>query len=60
MKQHTEILTVRVTPELKEWLSIVKNKYRRKRADFIRDAIEEKMRRDVNLMREELKEKLPF
>jgi hypothetical protein len=56
-------LQVAISDEEKRWLSILKNKYRIKQSQFIRDAIKEKLQRDTPRLRLELKknnERIPF
>ena len=62
MNQQTEILQLRITPDIKKYLDIIRTKYNIKRSQFIRDAIIEKLKRDVPKIRNnsQIKEKCPF
>ena len=51
MQQYTEILQIKVTPELIRYLTILNEKYGVKRCDFVRIAIVEKLKRDVPKLR---------
>jgi metal-responsive CopG/Arc/MetJ family transcriptional regulator len=52
MIQQSEILTIRITPEIRHYFDVLGEKYHVKRSEFIRDAIIEKMKRDVPAIRE--------
>ena len=61
MRQQTEILQIRVTPEIIHYLDVLNKKYKIKRSQFVRNAIVEKTKRDISKIREEnKKEYLPF
>lgn len=61
MRQLTEILTIKITSETAKYLSIIGDKYKIKRSDFVRKAIIEKLKRDIPKLRiESKKEYLPF
>ena len=60
MRQRTVKYTIRLTEEERRWLTVLKSKYRINPADFIRDAIVDKMRIEVPKIRESNKIKLPF
>ena len=61
MKQNPEILQIRLPSETLKYLSILAVKYKIKRSQFVRDAIMEKLKRDVPKLRiESKKEYLPF
>ena len=51
MKQHTEILQVRITVDMRNWLYILETKYRVKKCEFVRKAIIEKFKRDTSKLR---------
>ena len=51
MKQYTEILQIRVSKDMNNWLSILEQKYKKKKCTFIRDAIIEKFKNDVPILR---------
>ena len=52
MKHFTELLQVKVTPEIDHYLTVISKKYKVKRSDFVRKAILEKLKRDVPKLRE--------
>ena len=52
MRQKTVKYTVRLSEEERRWLTAIKSTYRINPADFIRDAIIEKMKKDVPKLRE--------
>jgi len=61
MKQYTEVQTFKVSKEMDNWLGILKTKYHIKTSTFIRNAIIEKLKKDVPKLREQkTKIKLPF
>ena len=61
MKKYTENVQVKFSKEEKEYLEKVSNIYGYKRCNFIRDAVIEKMQRDVPKLRKKLKNSLtPF
>jgi len=61
MIQYTENLQIKISKEQSKYLDIISEKYNYKRCQFIRDAIREKMERDVPKMRKEKnKEYCPF
>ena len=51
MIQYSENLQVKLSKDEKYYLEIISTKYHYKRCDFIRDAIREKMERDVPKLR---------
>jgi len=51
MQQLTEILTIKITPEIINYLEVISAKYKVKRSDFVRKAIIDKLKRDVPKMR---------
>lgn len=56
MLKLTENIQVKLSKEEKRYLDIISEKYHYKRCKFIRDAIKEKMERDVPKMRIKYKE----
>lgn len=64
MKKYTELMQVRISEKQRYYLSILHEKYKINSSEFIRQAIEEKMKRDVNNIRIKFKEdksiKCPF
>lgn len=44
-------LTIRIDADLKSWLDILNKTYNKNRSKFIRDAIVEKMKRDIKQLR---------
>jgi len=61
MIQNTEILQIRITPEIKHFLEIISKKYKVKRSDFVRKAILEKLKNDIPKIRQQnKKEYCPF
>ena len=61
MRQNTEILQIRITPDILHYLDVISKKYSVKRSEFVRKAILEKLQIDVPKMRAEAqKEKTPF
>ena len=54
----SENVQVKFSKEEKRYLDIISNIYGYKRSQFIRDAVKEKMIRDVPKLREKHKEKL--
>ena len=61
MRQQTETLQIRITPEMIRYLRILSEKYYIQRSEFIRSAITEKLKRDVPKLRaEKKKEYVPF
>ena len=61
MRQNAEILQIRVTDEIVHYLAVISTKYKVKRSQFVRDAIIEKLKRDVPKLRiESKKEYCPF
>jgi metal-responsive CopG/Arc/MetJ family transcriptional regulator len=55
MIQNSEILQIRITPEILHYLEVISEKYKVKRSEFVRQAILEKLKRDVPKLREESK-----
>lgn len=51
MTKKSNNLQVKVDDDMILWLSILKNKYHIKTGDFIRNAIVEKMKRDISTLR---------
>ena len=64
MIQYTELIQVRISEKQKYYLSVLHEKYKINSSQFIRQAIEEKMQRDVKNIRIKFKEdnsvKCPF
>ena len=64
MKKYTELMQVRISEKQKYYLSILHEKYKINSSEFIRQAIEEKMQRDIKNIRIKFKEnksvKCPF
>jgi len=61
MLKLTENVQVKLTIEEKRYLDIISEKYKYKRCAFIRDAIKEKMIRDVPKLRQKFNtEIIPF
>ena len=64
MKKYTELMQVRISEKQKYYLSVLHDKYKINSSHFIRQAIEEKMQRDVKKIRIKFKEnksvKCPF
>jgi metal-responsive CopG/Arc/MetJ family transcriptional regulator len=61
MRQNPEILQIRLPSETIKYLSVLTVKYKVNRSQFVRDAIMEKLKRDVPKLRiESNKEYLPF
>jgi hypothetical protein len=64
MIQYTELIQVRISEKQKYYLSVLHEKYKINSSQFIRQSIEEKMKRDVKNIRIKFKEKdsikLPF
>lgn len=64
MIQYAELIQVRISEKQKHYLSVLHEKYKINSSQFIRQAIEEKMQRDVKNIRIKFKEdnsfKLPF
>lgn len=58
MLKLTENVQVKLSIDEKRYLDIISEKYKYKRCVFIRDAIREKMFRDVPKLRQKLKDKL--
>ena len=58
MKKYTENVQVKFSKEEKEYLDKVSSIYGYKRCNFIRDAVVEKMQRDVPKLRKKLKNSL--
>lgn len=60
----TENVQIKLSKNEVKYLNIIKERYKYKRSQFIRDAIREKMERDVPKMRinlaKELEFKVPF
>lgn len=52
MKQLTELLQIKITPEMDHYLTVLSEKYKIKRSEFVRNAILEKLKRDVLKLRE--------
>lgn len=44
-------ITIRIDSDLENWLNILEKRYHIKKADFIRKAIVEKMKRDISSLR---------
>lgn len=53
--QKTDFITIRVNKEMCHYFDVLSEKYRVKRSQFIRDAILEKLKRDVPKIREQNK-----
>ena len=53
MQQLIEILTIKITPEMSHYLSVISKKYNVKRSYFVRKAIMEKLQRDIPKIRTE-------
>ena len=51
MVQYSENVQVKLSKDEKYYLDVISTKYRYKRCDFIRDAIREKMERDIPKLR---------
>lgn len=49
--QKTDFITIRVNDEMRHYFDVLSEKYRVKRSQFIRDAILEKLKRDVPKIR---------
>lgn len=60
MKQFTVIKTIRLSKNEKHYLDVLENTYSIKVSSFIRDAIVEKLRRDIPELRKKYKEKDEF
>ena len=61
MRQYTETYRIKLTPELKVSLDIMKTKYHIIPAKFIRQAIEEKLNRELKIIKANSERiKLPF
>ena len=61
MQQLTETLTIKITPEISDYLEVISKKYSVKRSEFVRKAIIEKLKRDVPKLRlKKEKECCPF
>ena len=52
MKKLTELLQIKITAEMDRYLIVLSEKYKIKRSDFVRNAILEKLKRDVPKLRE--------
>ena len=63
MNKKTNILQVRIDDDFKHWLDILESKYHVKKCIFVRNAIIEKLQKDVpklRLKKESDKTKIPF
>jgi len=63
MKQYTEILQIRISKEMFNQLSILEQKYHKKKCNFVKNAIIEKLKKDIpklRLQKKAEKIKLPF
>lgn len=64
MNKYTELMQVRISEKQKYYLSVLHDKYKINSSEFIRQAIEEKMQRDIKNIRIKFKEdksiKCPF
>lgn len=64
MQQYTELIQVRISEKQKYYLSVLHEKYKINSSEFIRQAIDEKMQRDLKNIRIKFKEnnyfKCPF
>jgi hypothetical protein len=64
MIQYTERYTIMISEKQKHYLSVLHEKYKINSSEFIRQAIDEKMQRDVKNIRIKFKKdnsvKLPF
>ena len=58
--QNTELLQVRVSKELKQYLKILHEKYNINSSEFVRMAIVEKLQKDVPIIRKKHKDKTCF
>ena len=52
MKKLTELLQIKITAEMDRYLIVLSEKYKIKRSDFVRNAILEKLKRDVPKLRD--------
>ena len=55
MMQKSDFITIRVNDEMRHYFDVLSKKYHVKRSQFIRDAIREKLQRDVPKIREQNK-----
>ena len=53
--QKSDFITIRVNDEMKHYFDVLSEKYHVKRSQFIRDAILDKLKRDVPKIREQNK-----
>lgn len=60
MIQYTELIQVRISEKQKYYLSVLHEKYKINSSEFIRQAIEEKMQREVKNIRIKFKENNSF
>lgn len=59
--KNTELLQVRCSREIKHYLNVLHEVYKINSSQFVRDAIVEKLKKDVPLLRKEKnKIKMPF
>jgi uncharacterized coiled-coil DUF342 family protein len=61
MRQQTEILQIKVSKDIVKYLRILDDKYQINRSQFVRNAILEKLKKDVPKLRIEKQNiKMPF
>ena len=61
MQINNILISIKINNDIKHYLSVVRSKYKINTSAFIRDAIIEKMKRDVpNIRKQHYDKKLPF